>query len=520
MPLLSRDPAKIQQKQGDSVPDGITTFISIVEFKDKHLALLSFRKPMPTDGTYDAVVIGSGPNGLCAAITLAQAGRKVLVREAQPTIGGSCRSAELTLPGFTHDICSTVQALASVSPMIKSLPLAKYGLELIEPLAAYAHPLDDGTAAVAYRSIEQTAATLGNDAQSYMKHIGPLAEHWDELSADLLAPPRVPRHPLLLAKFGLDAIRSARGLADHWFTGLHARGLFAGVAAHAILPFDWLASASMGLVLALSAHAVGWPIAKGGSQCLSDALAAHLRSLGGVIATDAPVQSLDELGKTKMVLCDITPRQLLRIAGEKLPIQYRKRLERFRYGPGVWKMDWALDGPIPWKAQECALAGTVHLGGTLEEIADSERAPWQGRVHDRPYVLLVQPTLFDSTRAPAGKHIAWAYCHVPNGSMVDMTARIGAQIERFAPGFRERIIGRSSMSPLIMERHNANLIGGDITGGAMMFSQLFTRPVARLNPYATPIPGLYLCSASTPPGGGVHGMCGYWAAKTALAHDH
>ena len=474
---------------------------------------------MLRDGNYDAVVIGSGPNGLCAAITLAQAGRKVLVREAQPTIGGSCRSAPLTLAGFTHDICSTVQALASVSPLIKSLPLAKYGLELIEPPAAFAHPLDDGSAAVAYRSIDRTAATLRDDAQAYLKHIAPLAGHWDTLAEDLLAPPRIPRHPLLMADFGRFAIRSARGLADHWFTGPHARGLFAGVAAHAILPFDFLASASMGLVLALSAHAVGWPIAKGGSQRLIDALAAYFRSLGGVIATDTPVQTLDELGKTRIVLCDVTPRQLLRIAGKKLPIGYRNRLARFRYGPGVWKMDWALDGPIPWKARDCALAGTVHLGGTLEEIADSERAPWQGRIHDRPYVLLVQPTLFDSTRAPAGKHIAWAYCHVPNGSTVDMSSRIEAQIERFAPGFRDRIIGRSAMSPHMMERHNANLIGGDITGGAMMISQLFTRPVARINPYATPAPGLYLCSASTPPGGGVHGMCGYWAARTALARE-
>lgn len=474
---------------------------------------------MASDGSYDAVIIGAGPNGLCAAIALAQAGRKVLVREANATIGGSCRSAELTLPGFTHDVCSTVQALARVSPFMKSLPLEQYGLELIYPPAAYAQPMDDGSAAVAERSLEDTAKTLGPDGQAWIDRLRPYVEAWESLVTDLLAPIGIPRHPLLMARFGLHAIRSARGLARSWFAGEHAKALYSGVAAHAIMPLEWTASASMGLVLAISAHAAGWPIARGGSQKLSDALGAYLRSLGGVIATDAPVNDIDELGSVQTILCDITPRQLLRIAGHRLPPGYRKRLERFRYGPGVWKVDWALDGPIPWKAEQVARAGTVHLGGTFDEISAAERAPWEGKNADKPYVLLVQPTLFDPSRAPSGKHIAWAYCHVPNGSTFDMTQSIEDQIERFAPGFRERIIGKSVMGPAAMESYNSNLIGGDITGGAMMLSQLFTRPVARLNPYSTPVRGLSLCSASTPPGGGVHGMCGFWAAKAALARE-
>jgi phytoene dehydrogenase-like protein len=474
---------------------------------------------MANDASYDAVVIGAGPNGLCAAIALAQAGRKVLIREANQTIGGSCRSAELTLPGFIHDVCSTVQALARVSPFMKSLPLEQYGLEMVYPPAAYAHPLDDGTAAVAERSLEDTARTLGPDGQAWIDHLKPYVDVWEELSSDLLAPLRIPRHPLLMARFGIHAIRSAWKLARSWFVGDHAQGLFAGCAGHAIMPLEWAASASMGLVLAVSAHAVGWPLAKGGSQKVSDALAAYFRSLGGVIATDAPVKDIDELGDTKAILCDITPRQLIGIAGHRLPDGYRRRLERFRYGAGVWKVDWALDAPIPWKAQQVVRAGTVHLGGTLAEIADAERAPWEGRNAERPYVLLVQQSLFDPTRAPAGKHVAWAYCHVPHGSTFDMTSRIEDQVERFAPGFRERIIAKSVMSPANLESYNSNLVGGDITGGAMMLSQLFTRPVARITPYSTPVPGLYLCSASTPPGGGVHGMCGFWAAQAALAKE-
>ncbi|MDB5173962.1 MAG: NAD(P)/FAD-dependent oxidoreductase [Phycisphaerales bacterium] len=474
---------------------------------------------MAMDSSYDAVVIGSGPNGLSAAIALARAGRKVLVREQAVTVGGSCRSAELTLPGFTHDICSTVQALAQVSPFLKSLPLREHGLELASPPAAYAHPLDDGTAAVAFPSLADTARTLGADGPAWEKHLGPFVECWDELVPDLLAPIGVPKHPLLMASFGLRAIRSARGLAESWFKGPHARALFAGVSAHSILPLESAATAAMGLVLALSAHAVNWPVARGGSQNLANALAGYFRSLGGTIETSATVENVDELSGAKAILCDISPKQLIAIAGHRLPSGYRKRLEKFRYGPGAWKVDWALDGPIPWKAAACGQAGTIHLGGTFDEVAAAERAPWEGRNAERPYVLLVQPTLFDPSRAPAGKHIAWAYCHVPHGSTFDMTERIEAQLERFAPGFGERVIGRSVISPADLQRHNPNLIGGDITGGANLLSQLFTRPVARFDPYSTPVRGLYLCSASTPPGGGVHGMCGYWAAQSALRRE-
>ncbi|MDB5333391.1 MAG: NAD(P)/FAD-dependent oxidoreductase [Phycisphaerales bacterium] len=474
---------------------------------------------MAMDSSYDAAVIGSGPNGLGAAIALARAGRKVLVREKAKTVGGSCRSAEITLPVFTHDICSTVQALAQISPFLKSLPLSEHGLELVSPPAAYAHPLDDGTAAVAYPSLSDTARTLGPDGPAWEKRMGPLLDAWERLVPDLLAPLRVPKHPLLMAGFGLRGLRSARGLAESWFAGPHARALFAGVSAHSILPLEWSATAAMGLVLAVSAHAVGWPFARGGSQKLSDALASYFRSLGGTIETGAPVENIDELSGAKAILCDLTPRQFIRIAGHRLPAGYRKRLEMFRYGPGAWKVDWALSDPIPWKAAACAKAGTVHLGGTFDEIADAERAPWEGRSAERPYVLLTQPTLFDPSRAPAGKHVAWAYCHVPHGSTFDMTDRIEAQVERFAPGFRDRIIGRSVMSPAALEHYNPNLIGGDITGGANLLSQLFTRPVARINPYSTPVAGLYLCSASTPPGGGVHGMCGYWAAQSALKRE-
>jgi phytoene dehydrogenase-like protein len=468
---------------------------------------------------YDAIIIGSGPNGLAAAIELARAGRSVLVREAAPTIGGSCRSAQLTLPGFTHDICSTVAALVLSSPFMRSLPLDKLGVELIQSPAAFAHPLDDGTAAVLERSFIDIATTIGPDAAAWTRLMQPLVEQWHRLAPMLLSPPRLPAHPLLLARFGLRAMRSAQSLANAYFKGSHARALFAGAAAHAILPLDWSATASFGLVLTASAHADGWPIVRGGMQQLANAMAEYLQSLGGEILTDAPVHLLDELPPARSVLCDITPRQLIQIAGERLPSAYRSKLERFRYGPGVFKMDWALSAPIPWKAHACLRAATVHLGGTLEEIAAAERAPWNNEHADKPYVLLVQPSLFDPSRAPAGKHTAWAYCHVPNGSTVDMTETIEAQIERFAPGFRDIILARSSMNCSDMERRNPNLIGGDITGGAQMLSQLFARPVASLNPYRTPVPNLYLCSASTPPGGGVHGMCGYHAARTVLEHS-
>lgn len=466
--------------------------------------------------SYDALVIGSGPNGLAAAITLAQAGRSVLVREAASTIGGSTRSAELTLPGFIHDVCSAVHALALASPFLRTLPLKEHGLELVQPPAAFAHPLDDGTAILLERSVEATSERLGRDGAAYRKLIEPLVDNADELMSELLGPLRLPRHPFTMARFGLRAFRSARGLARHWFDEEHTRAFFAGVSAHAMLPLENLSTAAFGLVLTVAAHAVGWPVARGGSQMVADALASYLRSLGSEIVTDARVDSLDELPPARAILCDVTPRQLLRMAGERLPSGYRRKLERYRYGPGVYKVDWALDGPVPWKAAECARAGTMHLGGTLDEIAASESAAWRGEHAEKPYVLLVQQSLFDATRAPEGKHTVWAYCHVPNGSQLDMTGRIEAQIERFAPGFKDRIIARSCMGPAEMERHNANLVGGDINGGAQDIRQLFTRPTLRLNPYSTPVRGLYICSSSTPPGGGVHGMCGHFAALSAL----
>jgi phytoene dehydrogenase-like protein len=468
---------------------------------------------------YDAIVIGAGPNGLAAAITLAQAGRSVLVREANATLGGSCRSAELTLPGFIHDICSTVQALAIASPFLRSLPLAEHGLELVHPRASYAHPLDDGSAAVAYPSLEETAATLGRDGAAWKKLFGPIVRDWQKLVPALLGPlPPAPRHPLVLANFGLKALRSARGLAHGWFEGEHARGLFAGVAAHAVAPLEWTATSAFGLVLGASAHAGGWPVARAGSQKLTDALASILRSLGGTVETDARVENIDELPPAKVILCDVTARQLLKLAGHKLPGGYKKRLQAFRYGPGAYKVDWALSEPIPWKASGCRDAGTVHLGGTFEEISSAERAPWEGRFAERPYVLVVQYP-FDPSRAPAGKHTAWAYCHVPHGGELDVTDRIESQLERFAPGFKDTILARSVLNPAALERHNANLIGGDIMGGANLFSQLLARPVLRANPYKTPAKGLCLCSSSTPPGGGVHGMCGHNAARAALRNE-
>ncbi|MCK6625666.1 MAG: NAD(P)/FAD-dependent oxidoreductase [Anaerolineae bacterium] len=466
---------------------------------------------------YDAIVIGSGPNGLAAAITLAQAGCSTLLLEAKATVGGGMRSAELTLPGFIHDICSAIHPLGVGSPFFRRLPLADYGLEWVFPPAPLAHPLDDGTAAVLERSIETTGQTLGPDAEAYRRLMAPLVADWDKLVADLLGPfPFPPRHPLALARFGWSALRSARGLAESRFKGERARALFAGLAAHSIMPLEKLPTASFGLVLGILGHALGWPLPKGGSQRLANALAAYFQSLGGEIMTNSPVESLDALPPARAILFDLTPRQFLRLARDRLPAGYRRQLERYRYGPGVFKVDFALDGPIPWRAGECLRAGTVHVGGSLPEVAASERAMWHGPPAEKPFVLVVQQSLFDSTRAPAGKHTVWAYCHVPHGSPSDMTARIESQIERFAPGFRERILARHVLSPASLEQYNPNYIGGDINGGVQDFGQLFTRPVARWIPYSTPVKGFYLCSSSTPPGGGVHGMCGYHAAQAAL----
>jgi phytoene dehydrogenase-like protein len=421
----------------------------------------------------------------------------------------------LTLPGFRHDVCSAIHPLAVASPFFRSLELE---LDLIEPPAAVAHPLDDGTAAIARRSLADTAATLGSDGDAYRRLLEPLVTGWDELEGEVLKPiAHVPRHPLALARFGLAALRPAKRLAEARFKTEAARALFAGAAAHSVLRLEQPASATFGLVLLVLAHISGWPFPRGGSQAIADALSTRLRSLGGEIETGNYISSLRELPSSALVLCDVTPRQLLAIAGDVLPDGYRRRLERWRYGPGAFKLDYALDGPIPWRAPEVAEAGTVHLGGTLDEIANSERAAWEGRHAERPFVLLAQQSLFDETRAPSGKHTAWAYCHVPNGSTFDMSERVEAQIERHAPGFRDRVLARASRNTRDLERENANLVGGDISGGANTLRQLLARPVPRRIPYSTPLPWLYLCSASTPPGGGVHGMCGHLAARAALA---
>jgi phytoene dehydrogenase-like protein len=466
---------------------------------------------------YDAIIVGSGPNGLSAAITVAQAGHSVLVLEAQDTIGGGTRSAELTLPGFTHDVCSAVHPMAISSPFFRTLPLAKYGLDFIQPDVPLAHPLDDGTAVLVERSVEQTSAGLGRDAESYRKLIGPLVLDWPKIQTLLMGTLRLPPYPIAAARFGLYAMRSASALAKEKFADVRARALFAGMAAHSVLPLEDVPSAAFGLILTITAHAVGWPIVRGGSQKIADALAGHLRLLGGEIQTGKMVGQVDRLNPHRVALFDVPPRHLVEIAGARFPMHFRNKLREYFYGPGICKVDWALDAPIPWTAKECARSGTVHVGGTLEEISVSERAAWNGLHSGAPFVLLSQPTLFDPSRAPAGKHIAWAYCHVPNGSSVDMSEVIELQIERFAPGFRNRILQRTVMLTADLEKHNANLIGGDIGGGAVYPGQLFLRPTWRL--YGTPARGIYICSASTPPGGGVHGLCGHLAAKMALRRD-
>lgn len=465
---------------------------------------------------HDAVVVGSGPNGLAAAIELARAGRSVLVREASDQIGGGMRSAELTLPGVVHDVCSAVHPLGIGSPFFRGLDLERFGLEWIQPVTPLAHPFDDGSAAVLERSVARTAEALGPDEAAYRGSIAPLVGGWERLTEMILGPPQLPRHPWLLASFGLMALRSADGFARSRFRTTAARALFAGNAAHSMLPLTWSASAAFGLVLTTSAHAVGWPFARRGSQSIADALARQLIELGGELATGAPVATLDELAGTPIAMLDVTPRQFLRLAGERLPARYRRRLERYRYGPGAFKIDWALSEPICWRSPACRRAGTLHLGGTLEEIAYSELAAWRGEHPDRPFVLLAQPSVFDDTRAPPGLHTAWAYCHVPHGSTVEMTGRIEAQVERFAPGFRDIIIARNISTPADLERRNANMVGGNINGGSQQLRQLLMRPTLSLTPYTTPLPGVFLCSAATPPGGGVHGMCGFFAARAAL----
>ena len=467
-----------------------------------------------TSPSYDAIVIGAGPNGLAAAITLARAGQLVIVFEQSSRVGGALRSEALTLPGFVHDTYSSVYPLGKASPFFRTLDLQALGVEWVEPPLPVAHPLDGSDAVVISGSVAETSGNLGEDRAAYAELFSPLVDHWESLVDDVLAPPHVPRHPRLFAQFGWAALQPAAALAMKRFRSERARALFAGLAAHSTLRLDARPSAAIGLVLGALAHAVGWPFVRGGASRLADALVDELRSLGGEIVTGQTISSLDSLPPARSVVCDVTPRQLVSIAGPRLSSRDRAALGRYRYGPGVFKVDWALSDPIPWRASACRGAGTVHVGGSLNEIALAEAAAWQGAVPDRPFVLVTQPTVADPLRAPAGCHVAWGYCHVPHGSATDMTERIESQVERFAPGFRDAILARSAVGPRDLERANPNLVGGDIGGGALTLGQLFTRPTWR--GYRTSLAGLYLCSSSTPPGGGVHGMCGYHAAQTVL----
>jgi phytoene dehydrogenase-like protein len=462
----------------------------------------------------DAIVVGAGPNGLAAAIVIARTGRRVLVFEAAATVGGGCRSEELTLPGVVHDVCSAVHPFAVGSPIFRELPLHAHGLSWITPPIMVAHPLDDGNAACVFGSIDETATRLGSDGHAYRRVIGALAEQWPTIEAEILGPLRWPRHPLNLSRFGWRALRGAEPVARRLFREHPARALFAGMAAHSMLPLDRGPTAGVALSLTALAHREGWCFPRGGAQRLADALASHLRLLGGEIVTGTPVTSFDDLPSARAVLFDLSPKPLLRIVGDRFPSTYRRALEGYRYGMGVYKVDWVLDGPVPWRNAECARAGTVHVGGSLEEIAEAEQEPWRGRPAERPFVLLAQPTLFDPTRAPNRQHVVWGYCHTPPASTVDMLPRIEQQIERFAPGFRERVVARHLMRPSDLEQRNPNFVGGDIGSGAVTLGQLFTRPTWRT--YRTPLRGVYICSASTPPGVGVHGMCGYHAAQQAL----
>ena len=462
----------------------------------------------------DAIVIGSGPNGLAAAIVLARTGLRVVVYEAAETIGGGVRSAAMTLPGFTHDVCSAVHPFAVASPFFRSLPLARHGLEWLEAPAMLAHPFDDGSAAIVYRSLERTAEGLGAGGHQYLATVGRTVAAWPRIESVVLGSLQVQRHPFALAAFGLRALGSVEALVGRSAGDARVRALLAGIGAHGMMPLDARPTAGVALVLAALAHVAGWPIPRGGAQQLANALAAYLGSLGGEVRTGSAVGSIDDLPPARAILCDLTPKPFLAIAGHRLPTSYRNALERYRYGMGAFKVDWALGGPIPWANEACTRATTVHLGGAFEEIAASERAAWGGQAAERPFTLMVQPSVVDPSRAPTGRHVAWAYCHVPHGSSTDMLPAIERQVERFAPGFTSRVLARHVMTPADLERHNANLVGGDIGGGVTDLAQLFTRPSWRR--YATPVRGLYLCSASTPPGTGVHGMCGYHAARKAL----
>ena len=466
---------------------------------------------------YDAIVVGSGPNGLAAAITLARAGFSVLVCEANTTIGGGARSAALTLPGFVHDVCSAVHPLAAGSPFFRTLPLERFGLAWIQPEIPLAHPFDDGSAACLYRDVDFTAEQLGGDSRAYRRLMKRLASNWEKLANEFLQPMlHLPRHPLALAGFGIPALCPATSLAKILFKHDAARALFAGIAAHSFLPLESIASSAFGLVLGMAGHAVGWPIPCGGSQAIANALANYLRECGGEIETNHRVEDLNSLPKSRAVLLDVSVWEFLRVARGQMPPAYRHRLESFQHAPGIFKIDYALSKPIPWKAEACRRAGTIHLGGTMDQIAAAERDVAHGRIPGRPFTLVAQQSLFDQTRAPRGQHTLWAYCHVPFGCDTDMSDRIESQIERFAPGFRDCILARHKMNAADLEKSNLNLAGGDINGGAANLMQLIARPILSPKPYRTPLRGVYLCSASTPPGGGVHGMCGYHAARLAL----
>jgi len=467
---------------------------------------------------FDAVIVGSGPNGLAAAVEIARSGYSVCVVEARQTIGGGARTAELTLPGFHHDVCSAVHPLGINSPFFKTVPLRERGLEWIHSRACLAHPFDDGPPAMLYKSMADTEATLGSDAAAYSRVFSPLVQDAPQLVPEILSPPlHIPRHPVLLARFGMLAVQSARDFIDSRFRQSRARGLFAGIAGHCNMPLDWRPTAAFGLLLGLLGHVDGWPVVKHGSQKLSDALASVLTAAGGRIVTSAPVHTIKELPTAPVVLFDVTPRQILQLLPELLPAGYQRQLRNYRYGAGVFKVDWALSSPIPWKDPQCREAATVHIGGTAEEIIEAERLVGNGECPKRPFVLLAQSSLFDQTRAPAGCHTAWGYCHVPSKSTFNMLERIESQIDRFAPGFRDCVLARHTMTAPDFENYNPNYVGGDIGGGLQDITQVAARPSFRVVPYSMPVKGLYMCSASTPPGGGVHGMCGFHAARAALS---
>jgi len=469
-----------------------------------------------TTPAFDAIVVGSGPNGLAAAITLQQAGVQVLLLEARSTIGGGMRTAELTLPGFHHDVCSAVHPMGAASPFLRGLPLHEFGLAYIHPEVLAAHPFDDGTAAALYPSLGATADGLGADSEAYRRLFEPLVKNWPRIDTHILGPMlKIPENPLALAAFGLKSLQSGKQIASRFRTR-EAKGLWAGIVAHSMIPLESLTSSAIGFVLAIAGHRGGWPVPKGGSQSIANAMGAYFQSLGGTIQTEVMVKTLRDIPDAKAILFDTSPRQLLEICGDKLSPLYRWQLQRHRYGMGVFKVDWALSEPVPFRSEQARRAGTVHLGGTFHEIAECERQVWKGGHPQKPFVLFAQQSLFDASRAPGGQHTGWAYCHVPNGSATNMTEAITRQVERFAPGFRDTIRATHTFSTAEMERYNANYIGGDINGGVVNIAQLFNRPTLRFSPYRTSAKGVYICSASTPPGGGVHGMCGYYAAKQAL----